>query len=89
MKLVIVTSSSPGNQVHRITTESSLEEVVALLGALGVEDWEIYSKGRVALEADTQDLFVAIGPEKASDAKSFMKALKGISLTGPPLHVSD
>lgn len=75
MKLAIVVSKGPENEVGRIYSNSKISDILKFLKLLGVQDWESDTKGRVQVYSNKSDLYLAIGPVDRHDDVRFQQEI--------------
>jgi hypothetical protein len=75
MKLAIVLSKGMENEEVRILTDSPVYDVIRFLKMLGIEKWELDTKGPPRLYYNGPDLYVAVGPLYSREEKCFLRRL--------------
>jgi hypothetical protein len=75
VKLAIVVSKGPDNEVGRICSNSKISDILEFLRLFGVEDWKFDTKGRVQVYSNKSDLYVAIGPVDRHDYMRFQQEI--------------
>lgn len=78
MELSIVISRGEDADEGSIYTRSPVKDIITFLRLLGYDRWEFCSKGYVYLQAEKDDVYIAVGPTRSGDKEKFLSEASGL-----------